>query len=59
MLLIGVLVLKGVYPFLAITHRVDANTLVVEGWIHDYAIREAVEEFRRGSYHQILTTGGQ
>jgi uncharacterized SAM-binding protein YcdF (DUF218 family) len=47
-----------VYPFLAETHRVNTNLLVVEGWIHDYAIREAVEEFRRGSYHQILTTGG-
>jgi uncharacterized SAM-binding protein YcdF (DUF218 family) len=47
-----------VYPFLAVTHRVDTNVLVVEGWIHDYAIRAAVEEFREGSYQRIFTTGG-
>ena len=34
-LLFGAVVLKGAYPFLAITHRVDANILVVEGWVHD------------------------
>ena len=46
------------YPFLAITDRVDTNVLVVEGWIHDYAIRAAVEEFRNGSYQRVFTTGG-
>ena len=52
------LFLFRVYPFLAVTERVDADVLVVEGWVHDYAIRSAVEEFRRGSYHKLLTTGG-
>jgi uncharacterized SAM-binding protein YcdF (DUF218 family) len=47
-----------VYPFLAVTHRVDTNVLVVEGWIHKYAIRAAVDEFRRGSYQRVFTTGG-
>jgi len=32
--------------------------LVVEGWVHEYAIRTAVEEFKTGSYQLILTTGG-
>ena len=35
-----------VYPFLAPTHRVDTDVLVVEGWIHEYAIRSAVAEFQ-------------
>src|SRR5882724_88848 len=39
LLLVGALLLKGVYPFLATTHRVDTNVLVVEGWVHEYAIR--------------------
>ena len=52
------LFLWRVYPFLAGTHRVDTNVLVVEGWIHEYAIRAAVEEFREGSYHRVFTTGG-
>ena len=47
-----------VYPFLAVTHRADTNVLVVEGWIHEYAIRAAVEEFRSSSYQRVLTTGG-
>jgi uncharacterized SAM-binding protein YcdF (DUF218 family) len=56
--LIGVLVFTSVYPFLAITHRVNANILVVEGWINEYAIRAAADEFRRGSYERVFTTGG-
>jgi hypothetical protein len=31
---------------------------VVEGWVHEYAIRAAVEEFRSKSYQQVFTTGG-
>src|SRR5262249_5466798 len=53
-----ILVFLNVYPFLAITERVDANALVVEGWIHGYAIRSAADEFNRGSYNKIYTTGG-
>jgi uncharacterized SAM-binding protein YcdF (DUF218 family) len=50
--------LLRVYPFLAVAHRVDTNVLIVEGWVHEYAIRAAVEEFRHGSYQRIFTTGG-
>jgi Uncharacterized conserved protein len=57
-LLVGALVLKGVYPFLAITHRVNANILVVEGWIPEYAIRTAVKEFQSNHYQRVFATGG-
>jgi uncharacterized SAM-binding protein YcdF (DUF218 family) len=57
-LLLGALVLRGVYPFLATTHRVNANILVVEGWIHEYAIRAAVKEFQSNHYQRVFTTGG-
>ena len=46
------------YPFLAVTHRVNADTLVVEGWVHQYAIRAAVNEFQAGHYKHVFTTGG-
>jgi hypothetical protein len=49
---------RGIYPFLAVTHRVDAPVLVVEGWVHEYAIHIAVEEYRTRSYQHIYTTGG-
>jgi uncharacterized SAM-binding protein YcdF (DUF218 family) len=52
------LIVLDVYPFLAVTHRLDTNVLVVEGWIHEYAIRAAVEEFRSRSYQRVYTTGG-
>ena len=54
----AVLLLLNVQPFLAETHRVNSNLLVVEGWIHEYAIRAAVEEFKKGSYRRVFTTGG-
>jgi uncharacterized SAM-binding protein YcdF (DUF218 family) len=56
--LAAALFFEGVYPFLAVTHRVNAHALVVEGWIHEYAIQEAVEEFRKGSYQRVFATGG-
>lgn len=40
------------------THRVDTNVLVVEGWIHEYAIRAAVKEFQRNHYERVFATGG-
>jgi len=58
LLLVGTLVFKGVYPFLATTHRVNTNVLVVEGWIHEYAVRAALEEFQSNHYERIFTTGG-
>jgi uncharacterized SAM-binding protein YcdF (DUF218 family) len=58
LLLVGALGFKGVYPFLAITHRVNANILVVEGWIHEYAIRAALKEFQSNHYQRVFTTGG-
>jgi len=48
----------NVCPFLTTTQRVDTNVLVVEGWVHKYAIRSAIEEFRAGSYQRVFTTGG-
>jgi uncharacterized SAM-binding protein YcdF (DUF218 family) len=48
----------SIYPFLATTHRVDTKVLVVEGWVHKYAIRAAVREFQTGSYETVFSTGG-
>ena len=41
----SVIIFFGIYPFLAVTHRVDADILVVEGWIGPYAIQFAAKEF--------------
>jgi uncharacterized SAM-binding protein YcdF (DUF218 family) len=57
-LLIAVFMLLNIQPFLAKTQRVNTNVLVVEGWVHEFAIRAAVKEFATGSYQKIYTTGG-
>ena len=48
----------NIYRFLAVADPVKANTLVVEGWVHPYAVRLAASEFRNGRYDRIFTTGG-
>lgn len=48
----------GLYPFLSPTHRLAARILVVEGWVHPYAIESAVAEARSGGYTLVITTGG-
>jgi hypothetical protein len=54
----AILWLLNVQPFLAHTQRLDTKIMVVEGWIHEYAIRAAVTEFQTGHYEKIYTTGG-
>ena len=46
-----------IHPFLAVTSPIVADVLVVEGWIADYALKQASAEFESGSYRQIITTG--
>ena len=56
--LLASFLLVTVHPFLATTHRVDSNILVVEGWVHDYVIRAAAKEFTAGAYPRVFATGG-
>jgi hypothetical protein len=43
--------------YLSKSERADADLLLVEGWLPDNAILNAVEEFRTGNYKKIVTTG--
>lgn len=52
------LFVSNIYGFLAVNKPVPSNLLVVEGWVHDYAIRAGVEEFRTGKYDGVFATGG-
>ena len=47
------------HPFLAVTQRVDADVLVVEGWIPDYMLPQAAKEFHEGKYSLFLVSGLQ
>jgi hypothetical protein len=50
--------LSWVHPFLAVNAPIGGEALVVEGWIPDYALREALREFRARRYPRLITTGG-
>ena len=49
--------LKNIYPFLAPINRVESKVLVVEGWMNDEDMKEAVNEFKSYKYEQIYVTG--
>jgi hypothetical protein len=37
---------------------IDTDILVVEGWIPESSLSQAVDEFYRGDYRYLITTGG-
>ncbi|MEM8829891.1 MAG: YdcF family protein [Cyanobacteria bacterium P01_G01_bin.19] len=51
------LLLFRLEPFLAYSAPVDADILVVEGWIADEGIMGAIDEFERNPYKLIVTAG--
>jgi len=54
----GLLAFFKLPSFLAVTHRVDAKFLVVEGWVHEFTFAAAANEFKTGGYQRVFTTGG-
>jgi hypothetical protein len=59
--LIGVvllgLVIINIHAFLSKNDPVATEVLIVEGWLPDYAIEAAMEEFKNGGYKQLITVG--
>lgn len=49
--------LTHIHSFLAPSNPIQADVLVVEGWIPDYALKKAMTEFHRGGYQKLITTG--
>ena len=47
-----------VHPFLAVNDPVEGEILVVEGWLPDYAMEGAIQQFRSRDYRLLVTTGG-
>lgn len=48
---------SNLYPFLAPEKEPHKGLMVVEGWIHDFALDEAVTLYRSGNYSKIACTG--
>jgi uncharacterized SAM-binding protein YcdF (DUF218 family) len=47
----------NLYSFLAPNKPPHEGLFVVEGWIHDFALDEAVRIYRAGNYSKIICTG--
>jgi hypothetical protein len=58
-ILAGTLILlsTNLYAFLAPEAEPHHGLMVVEGWIHDFALDEAVTIYRNGDYSMIVCTG--
>jgi uncharacterized SAM-binding protein YcdF (DUF218 family) len=58
-LLLGIVFIfsSSIYDFLAVpSYRVDADIIVVEGWVPAYVIEAAAVEFKKGGYREIVTS---
>jgi uncharacterized SAM-binding protein YcdF (DUF218 family) len=49
---------KSTHPFLAVSKPVEAEVLVAEGWLPDYALDAVIAEFKRQPYRKLYVTGG-
>ena len=50
-------IIYSVSKRLSKTSRVEANVLLVEGWLPPYAVELAYKEYIKSSYEQVITTG--
>lgn len=57
LVLVSGLIIIKIQPFLAMEQPIEADTLLVEGWISDEAVKMAIAEFERGNYQLLITTG--
>lgn len=51
--------IKSLYPFLAPKTTPHKGLMIVEGWIHDFALDDAITLFKDGDYSKIICTGVQ
>jgi hypothetical protein len=47
----------SVSQWLSLSHPVKARTLVIEGWIEDYALKNAVAFYEKNGYEHLIVTG--
>lgn len=56
-LMIFLLGIKCTVPFLSPNQPIPAEVLIVEGWLPDYVLKDARDEFDRGKYRYVITEG--
>ncbi|MGI0493388.1 hypothetical protein ACN4EG_16525 [Alkalinema pantanalense CENA528] len=54
---LGWAMVPQIHPFFAVTAPIPAEALVVEGWMDDVAVVQAIAEFKFRPYKMLITTG--
>ncbi len=49
--------MSHVAGFLTVNKPVESKTMIIEGWLPDYALEHAVEVYRRDKYEHLIVTG--
>jgi hypothetical protein len=53
-----VLVANHIQTFLSTNHPIEAQILIIEGWLPDFALKKTADYFSANNYKLIITTGG-
>jgi uncharacterized SAM-binding protein YcdF (DUF218 family) len=56
--LLGWIALRLAYPFLAVNDPRPGGVLVIEAWMPDDCLQQAIAEFHRHHYDKVFVTGG-
>jgi len=51
---VSIAIVENIHPFLAVTQRVPAETMIVEGWAPPSAMKQAAAEFLAGGYKRLI-----
>ncbi len=49
----------SIHPFLRVSRPVNADVMVIEGWVPDITIKGAIAEFQKKNYRLMITTGNE
>lgn len=56
--IVGVTLLRSIHPFLALNQPLNADVLVIEGWIPEHALVRCADLIKKGSFKAVVTVGG-
>ncbi len=57
LLVIGRMSMSWIYYYLAINKPIESKTLIIEGWVPTYALKEAVKLYHEDEYERLVVTG--
>jgi hypothetical protein len=53
----GYFIISHLAGFLTVNKPVKAQTMIIEGWLPDYALEHAIEIYKRDRYKHLIVTG--